>query len=60
MHRRRAGHTATLVGNEVYIIGGYSFDQGYVIEEEVYSINSKKSSLISTFGTPPAGNIFSI
>ncbi|EDV26151.1 uncharacterized protein TRIADDRAFT_55971 [Trichoplax adhaerens] len=55
MLRRRAGHTATIAKGKVYIIGGYSDSQGYVTEEEIYSIDTRKSSLASTFGTPPAG-----
>ena len=53
-----AGHTATLVGNDMYIIGGYDRILGFNEISYVYNIDTKKWKNLTTSGPSPKGLCF--
>jgi len=50
-----AGHTATLVGNEMYIIGGYDRILGFSERSYKYNIDTKEWTNLTTSGPSPKG-----
>lgn len=53
-----AGHTATLVGNEMYIIGGYDRILGFNERSYIYNIDTKEWKNLTTSGPSPKGLYF--
>lgn len=53
-----AGHTATLVGSEMYVIGGYDRISGFSERSYVYNIDTKEWKNLTTSGPSPKGVYF--
>lgn len=50
-----AGHTATLVGSEMYVIGGYDRISGFSERSYIYNIDTKEWKNLTTSGPSPKG-----